>query len=650
MFPLNTRVQAADTGFLSPSAQAADTGGDGNGFEVNPTNAFANDATFAQNLNGAEDRHRYLDYGASIPPGSFIHGIEVRLDWRLDSKLGNNSMRVELSWDGGVSWTSAKTDATETTSEHTLVLGGPADSWGRDWAPSELGNANFRVRLTSICTSSSTCVNRDFFLDWVAVKIYYSPVGPNPTLGASCGTDIVLVIDGSGSISAAEYAQMQAALVGFVEAFTGTPTEFALVEFATSAVLRQGFTNDAAAMIAEISEPRVQPGGSYTNWDDGLFDARSLFPHRSNPDLIVFASDGNPNRRGGHTGLGHTGTIQSVSESAAMEWAIQEANAAKGAGVRIVALGIGGGSGESEALDLQNLIAISGPNVADTPGEITIGTDVVLASFDTMADALAELALELCGGTITVHKIVDGDGSLSTVGDQTDGAGWFFAADAGPDDASPPSGLTDSAGLINFDIDLGPDGIATVDILESLESGYSFLSADCTDQEGTAIGTPVTNAVNDIIIGPLDIVTCTFYNRGTVDLYILDIDDDLEGDELIFNLVAENMLPGETQTWTLSLRNDGTLPWDLDPLTDIDTSLSSGWSCEGGPTPEFSVMFTPVSPFPDGVDDHDELIHVEPGDAQDIDAGVTLALSAGNDCQGEAFNLVAVFTATQHLP
>ena len=533
-FPLVVRVQAADTGFLSPTAQAADTGGDGNGFELNPTNAFANDAASAQNLNGPGDRHRYFNYGASIPAGAFIHGIEVRLDWRPESTSGTNSMRVELSWDGGVSWTSAKTDTTETTSEHTRVLGGPIDAWGRDWAPSELSNANFRVRLTSICTSSNTCAYRDFFLDWVAVKIYFSPVGPNPTLTASCGTDMVLVIDGSASISAAEYGQMQAALVGFVEAFTGTPTEYALVEFATGAIVRRGFTDDATAMISEINEPRVQPGGSSTNWDDGLFDARSLFPHRSNPDLIVFASDGNPNRRGGHTALGHTAAIRSVNESAAMEWAIQEANAAKGAEVRIVALGIGGGSGEAEALDLQNLIAISGPNVADAPGEITIGTDVVLARIDTLADALAELALELCGGSL--------------------------------------------------------------------------------------------------------------------DLYILDIDDELAGDELIFNLVAENMLPGETQTWTLSLRNDGTLPWDLDPLTDIDKSLSSGWSCEGDPAPEFSVMFTPILPFPDGVDDHDGLIHVEPGDSQDIHVEVTLELSAENDCQGKAFNLVAMFTATQHLP
>ncbi len=39
MFLYNV-ASAADTGFASPSANASDTGGDGNGFETNPTNAY----------------------------------------------------------------------------------------------------------------------------------------------------------------------------------------------------------------------------------------------------------------------------------------------------------------------------------------------------------------------------------------------------------------------------------------------------------------------------------------------------------------------------------------------------------------------------------------------------------------------------------
>ena len=168
----------ADTGFLDASAQAADSGGDGDGFEVNPTNAFADGGTDpnhkATNNNGRADRHRFYNYGISIDSSCSIQGFEVRLDWWLDGVNATNSMSVELSWDGGANWTAAKTDTVESTTEHTTVLGGSADTWGRTWAVSELSDANFRLRVTSNSSGGGSNV-RDFFLDWVPVKVYFVP-------------------------------------------------------------------------------------------------------------------------------------------------------------------------------------------------------------------------------------------------------------------------------------------------------------------------------------------------------------------------------------------------------------------------------------------------------------------------------------------
>jgi hypothetical protein len=160
-----------DTGFMDPTATATDTGGDNDGFELSPTNAFADGGGYASNIDGAGDRQRYYNYGLPVSSDCVIQGIEVRLDWWLDDTIATNSMDVELSWDGGTSWTTAKTDSQETTSEHTVVLGGPSDTWGRSWSAADLSNLNFRVRLTS----SSTSGLRDFYLDWVAVKVYHAP-------------------------------------------------------------------------------------------------------------------------------------------------------------------------------------------------------------------------------------------------------------------------------------------------------------------------------------------------------------------------------------------------------------------------------------------------------------------------------------------
>jgi hypothetical protein len=180
--PVSDTASAASTGLLNPSANAADTGGDNNGFELNPTNAYADSGGYASNIDGAGDRHRYHGYGISVPAGDTINGIEVRLDWWLDGTAGKSTMCVELSWDGGSTWTSEQCDSQETTSEHTVMLGSSTDTWGRTWAASELSDSNFRVRVSSLCSGSpSQCGARDYYLDWVAADVYYTTGTPEPT-------------------------------------------------------------------------------------------------------------------------------------------------------------------------------------------------------------------------------------------------------------------------------------------------------------------------------------------------------------------------------------------------------------------------------------------------------------------------------------
>jgi carboxypeptidase T len=174
----------AATGFLGPAANAAVTGssGDNNGFEVSAANAGADDGAFAVDNNSGsgtqtscsstrKDRHVFRDYSVSLPGGATVQGIQVRLDARADSTSGSPRMCVQLSWDGGASWTTAKTTATLTTSEASYTLGAANDSWGRSWSASELGNSSFRVRITNIASSTA----RDFSLDWAAVQVTYAP-------------------------------------------------------------------------------------------------------------------------------------------------------------------------------------------------------------------------------------------------------------------------------------------------------------------------------------------------------------------------------------------------------------------------------------------------------------------------------------------
>jgi hypothetical protein len=173
-----------DTGWLSPTANAAvaSSAGDNNGYEVSAANAYADDNLYAVDNNSGtntntsctanqKDKHRFYNYGMSIPGGAVIQGIEVRLNAKVDSTTGAPKLCVQLSWNGGTTWTTTKSTATLSTTELAYTLGGAADTWGRTWSSGDFSNTNFRVRIIDVASSTS----RDFSLDAVAVRVSYQP-------------------------------------------------------------------------------------------------------------------------------------------------------------------------------------------------------------------------------------------------------------------------------------------------------------------------------------------------------------------------------------------------------------------------------------------------------------------------------------------
>ena len=182
---------ATTSGFQSCSATTpvSVNSGDNDGFQVNPADACADGGGFAQDIDSGsstsmacgdlgKDRQLFYDYGLAIPSGSAVDGIEVRVDGWFDGGLGALArMCIELSWDGGTTWTAAKFTPALTTVETTYILGSPADSWGRVWADNDLLDLNFRVRVTNLATD----VDHDFSLDWASVQVTYTAEAPGAT-------------------------------------------------------------------------------------------------------------------------------------------------------------------------------------------------------------------------------------------------------------------------------------------------------------------------------------------------------------------------------------------------------------------------------------------------------------------------------------
>lgn len=159
---LGLPLWAQDTGWLNASQ---DFGSFRFGWR-----AYYNDSQSAIVLSVLDKvAHDYWGYGITGPLGAQVTGIEVRLDawhWRYGWWEWESYLWVELSWDGGASWTSTGYGTGRLPlSETTYVFGGPSDLWGRSgWQWEDLSDSNFRVRVFG--TGSAR-------LDWVAVRVYF---------------------------------------------------------------------------------------------------------------------------------------------------------------------------------------------------------------------------------------------------------------------------------------------------------------------------------------------------------------------------------------------------------------------------------------------------------------------------------------------
>lgn len=172
---------------FSPSANVAVTGGDNNGFETTPANAYADGGGSALDTDsGAKknevvtdtgtDKHNYYNYGIDsipIPTNSTINGITVRADIAVDSTANSPFTAIRLSWDGGTSWTAVKQLTLTAIAETTYTYGGTADNWGRTWSVSELSNTNFRVQVINGDTNTGKSIC-DFSLDWIPVSLTFT--------------------------------------------------------------------------------------------------------------------------------------------------------------------------------------------------------------------------------------------------------------------------------------------------------------------------------------------------------------------------------------------------------------------------------------------------------------------------------------------
>jgi uncharacterized protein YegL len=497
---------------------AADTGDPKTPSAVNSPDNWSpsNDATNISNISTSNDNYVSDDDGdeqgytsfnlPTISAGSTINGIAVNIEAK---STANNGCRVgvALSWNNGSNYTSYKYVSLGTTDQSTL-LGGSADNWGRNWMVTDFTNTSFVLKIqdndpnTNNSTSgNNNCTNNaTTSVDYLDVKVYYTEPTPpvtNPSLATSCGLDIALVIDNSSSVDNTELSAMKTALTSFTNALAGTPTQFSVTKFGTNATVLQNFTNNVTnvnSVINAVPNIPLTPTPNYTNWEDGLLKANSTFSSgTTNPDLVIFATDGDP------TTSNTVGGIDTSQPNDHLDPAVVVANTIKTSGKRILAIGIG-----MSDSSLPRLEAISGPN--DDTGDV-LTSDVITSDFNTLATDLAEFASQTCGGTITTTKLIDADGNVNTTDDRTPAANWQFDIDGG---SNPDATTTNAQGVTPAVKVTAGSGYS---VNETQQQGYTLLDAKCTG--ATVNGAMAGNAVTGIQIATNNIVSCTFINART---------------------------------------------------------------------------------------------------------------------------------------
>lgn len=339
----------------------------------------------------------------------------------------------------------------------------------------------------------------------------------NPPLGQSCGLDITLILDRSGTIDSAEMSQIKTAATAFVNGFTGTPTQFSITSFSTAANRgatnpypfqpNLGFTSDLNLVKTAIAAlPAAGSGG--TNWDDGLASAQAIAdPRPGVQNLYVLISDGNPNKYSfppipvGSADYDPVGAINA---------AVTRANAIKATGTRILAIGVGiNGTASSPAMNIDNLKAIAGPNIAP-PAAITAATDVITSNYSSLTTAFSAIAKAYCGGKIVVQKQVDtnNDGISEITTDNPALSGWSFNLNGTAATTSANPQTTTNSGKIEFAVPAGDFSIT-----ETVKSGATMSNATCV--KGTQpIGSfsAANHSVSGLTLADGENITCTVLN------------------------------------------------------------------------------------------------------------------------------------------
>lgn len=358
----------------------------------------------------------------------------------------------------------------------------------------------------------------------------------NPPIEDTCGVDLTVVLDASGSVSSSHAVDdVRNAAEALLESLSNTDSTARVTQFATvaeqlapSTLITDGSLGTNGALRTAINRyynplpPRPSgvniyefqsgnplssgsyrsnnSGTQYTNWDGSLHQAK-----QTTPELVVYVTDGDPtafdfDQAGDPFDPGPPPDVAmrtdrtSAAQQVTVDRAVQEANGIKSNGSRMLAIGVG--SALSNPASQQRLVQISGPQVVrdadlanvDSLNEIDVA---LVTDFADLAAFMRAVTLQLCSPSLTVRKLAQSADSAAydpaagwdiTVAPRVPGGNGFNWILPNTTPAVSKTLSTDSNGFAQFQWEPDPpeeDSAATV--AEGLQPGYIPGRPDGTD-------------------------------------------------------------------------------------------------------------------------------------------------------------------------
>ncbi|MDD9350389.1 hypothetical protein, partial [Mumia sp.] len=412
-----------------------------------------------------------------------------------------------------------QTDAPSGFTENPTLRTGNGDGSGSQETP-------YRFRTGTTLRAGNTYTSAaDFMIgsgntNRVASGGVWQQSRVNPAPVQQCGLDVALILDLSGSVTAPQLANLKAAADTFTDSLVGTPSQMALFSFSTTSPAL-GATQNYPGLVPVSTQNGADDfksrytswtasGG--TNWDRGLAVAAQSSPTY---DIAVVITDGDPTYYSQPAeGPGNFNRLRETENG------IFSANALKAKGTRTIAVGVG--AGVSDPATRLNLSAISGPTRYDGTNASTADYYQV-SNYGVVGDALRELALGDCAGSLSVVKqIVGADGDIANA--TPGGAGWTFDASTASTGVTLPttSATTDSSSAVNYPITFsGGVTSGAIEVQEQTQPGTALFpvggaNAVCTNLD-TGASVPVVNAGAagfTVDVSSTAAVSCTVYNQA----------------------------------------------------------------------------------------------------------------------------------------